>query len=85
VNQLRQALRAALVTQFRVDARSLQDDTALFSSGLIDSLSVMDLVCFVEREIGRQVPPAEVTLENFDSIDRIVGFAEALACAGGKP
>jgi acyl carrier protein len=82
MNDLRRALRTELVTHFRIDGKGLDDDTALFSSGLIDSLSVMDLVCFVEREIGRPVPPAEITFENFDSIARITAFVRTLTDAG---
>jgi len=74
----RRALRAALVAQFGADAASLDDDTKLFTGGLIDSLSVMDLVTFVERELGKRVPPAAITLENFDSIAQIVAFARTL-------
>jgi D-alanine--poly(phosphoribitol) ligase subunit 2 len=81
MNDLRQTLHTALVTQFRVDRDGLDDNTGLFSSGLIDSLSVMDLVCFVEHEIGRAVPPTAITLENFDSIARIVAFARTLTGA----
>jgi acyl carrier protein len=82
MNGLRQALRAALVTQFRLDLATLDDNTGLFSRGLIDSLSVMDLVFFVESQIGQAVPPADITLENFDSIARIVAFAHTLTGAG---
>jgi acyl carrier protein len=83
VGEFKQALCKALVTQFRVDRSRLDDNVGLFSTGLIDSLSVMDLVCFVEEAIGQTVPPTEVTLENFDSINRIVSFAETLTGAGG--
>jgi D-alanine--poly(phosphoribitol) ligase subunit 2 len=83
MNDLRQSLRTALVTRFGIDRTHLDDDTALFSSGLIDSLSVMDLVCFVESEIGCTIPPAAITLENFDSVNHIVRFAGTLASAGG--
>jgi acyl carrier protein len=82
MKDLRQTLRTALVTQFRVDRVRLDDDTGLFSSGLIDSLSVMDLVCLVEGEIGCAILPAAITLENFDSINRIVYFAGTLASVG---
>jgi acyl carrier protein len=79
MNDFPQALRAALVAQFGADAASLDDHTKLFSGGLIDSLSVIDLVTFVERSLGRRVPPAAITLENFDSIAQIVAFARMLA------
>jgi acyl carrier protein len=76
MNDFKQALRTALVTQFRVNRDRLDDDTGLFSGGLIDSLSVMDLVGFVEGRIGRVVPPADITMENFDSISRIVAYVQ---------
>lgn len=78
MDKLKHALRAALATQFRVDRDCLNDDTKLFSSGLIDSLSVIDLVCFVESKIGHAIPPSDITLENFDSVARIIVFAETI-------
>jgi acyl carrier protein len=81
-SDLKEALRTALVTQFRVDRRTLDDDTGLFSQGLIDSLSVMDLVAFVEGKIGRPIDPAHITLENFDSVARIVRYVGTIDGAG---
>ena len=78
MNDFRQALHTVLVTQFRIDRNGLDDNTALFSSGLIDSLGVMDLVGFIEGEIGQAVPVDAITIENFDSIARIVAFARTL-------
>lgn len=88
MNEFKQALRTALISQFRVNAVELNDETALFSSGLIDSLSVMDLVCFVEERIHLTVPATDITLDNFDSVSRIVRYVSALtrleegACSG---
>ena len=83
MNELKKTLLRALVTRFGIKG-ALDDDTKLFSSGLIDSLSVMDLVCFVEGEIGCAIPPAEITLENFDSVNHILRFTERLASAGDR-
>ena len=77
MNELKRSLRIALVSRFGVRGE-LNDDTGLFSSGLIDSLSVMDLVGFVEGEIGVAIRPGDITLENFDSIGRIARFADRL-------
>jgi acyl carrier protein len=85
MNDFRRALREALVAQFGADAASLDDDTKLFSGGLIDSLGVMDLVSFVERKLGERVPPSAITLENFDSIAQIVAFARTLGGARQDP
>jgi acyl carrier protein len=78
MDELKKALRRALVGRFGVKGE-LNDDTGLFSEGLIDSLSVMDLVGFVEEQLGCPIPPAEITLENFDSINRIAHFGEKLS------
>jgi len=82
MSDLKQALRAKLVTEFGVDRNTLDDNTKLFSGGLVDSLGVMDFVSFVEHEIGKPVPIAHVTLENFDSIAQIVAFVQTLTGNG---
>ena len=81
MEELSNVLRRALVSRFGV-RQALEDDTALFSAELIDSLNVMELVCFVEEQLGCAIPPAEITLENFDSISRIMRFASKLGAIG---
>ena len=81
MEELSNALRRALISRFGV-RQAVENDTALFSTGLIDSLNVIELVCFVEEQLHRAVPPAEITLENFDSIDRIMRFASKLDAIG---
>lgn len=53
----------------------LDDETPLFSSGLIDSFALVDLILLIERECRIRVGPTEVTLDNLDSIARILRFA----------
>jgi acyl carrier protein len=74
MEELNKALRGALASRFGI----LEDDTALFSDGLMDSLSVIELVSFIEKQIGCAIPPAEITLQNFDSISRIMRFISRL-------
>jgi len=81
MGDLKTALKHALVSRFGVRS-AVADDTGLFSGGLIDSLNVIELVSFVEAEIGCAVSPADITLENFDSIDRIVSYARTLTAPG---
>lgn len=83
MHDLRGALRRRLVSGFGVKV-PFDDATELFASGLIDSLSVMDLVCFVEEQIGTAIAPADITLENFGSIERIERFARGLKAKGGE-
>ena len=74
MDDLKKAIRRALITRFGVKV-PVTDETGLFSRGLIDSLSVVELVTFVEEELGRPIAPADITLDNFDSIDRIARYA----------
>lgn len=51
-------------------------DAALFSGGLLDSFTMVDLIVFLEKEGQFKVLPSEVTLENMDTIDRILAYAQ---------
>ena len=73
----RENLRRYLHEKQGLEPEDFEDDTMLFSSGLIDSFSMVDLIMFIEDTAGFRVHPADVTLDNFDSIDRILAFVEA--------
>ncbi len=79
-------LRRYLHEQQGLEPEDFEDDTLLFSSGLIDSFSMVDLIIFIEDTEGVRVHPADVTLDNFDSIERILAFVEARCgeAAGGE-
>jgi acyl carrier protein len=49
-------------------------ETRLFSSGLLDSIAMMSLINFVEQRAGVDVAAQDVTLENFDSLGRILAY-----------
>ena len=56
----------------------LDTDTALFTSGLLDSVLMQELIMFFEEKTGAMVPAEAVTLENFDTPGAIVAYAESL-------
>ena len=56
------------------DTPDLTDDLELRPAGVLDSLGLVRLVSFVEREFSFDVEPAEAGLDNFGSIERIVAF-----------
>ncbi len=49
----------------------LTHDTPLLSSGLLDSLSVEQLLLFLEDEIGVPFEEDDYSAENFETIDAI--------------
>lgn len=71
-----------------VRARELNDDTDIFASGFVSSLMALQLVSFVERELGVRVLDEDLELDNFRSIARIATFvgrkrAEAASAVAG--
>lgn len=54
-------------------------DTPLFSSGALDSVAMLSLIALVEESAGIEIHAEDVTLDNFDSVERIVRFAESRA------
>ena len=66
--EFRAAAKAVVTAIVR---QKVRDDEALVSSGLIDSLSILNLILLLERQLGIQIPTADVQPEDFDSIDLI--------------
>lgn len=52
----------------------LADGDNLLGTGLLDSVAMISLVLFIETEFGIPVPPEDVTIENFLSIDTIDSY-----------
>jgi len=55
----------------------LQDDDALFGSGVIDSIGVVELIGFLQSEFGCTVAEDEVTERNLGSVGAIARFLYA--------
>jgi len=49
----------------------LEDDTMLFETGILDSLSLLKLVLFLEKQFGISVPAEELVPDNFKTINAI--------------
>ena len=73
----RDALISYLEDKARVDLSSVDDETELFSSGMVDSFAMVDLLVFLEKHTGTKMGPEDISLENLDSVGRIMAFAEA--------
>lgn len=54
--------------------RTIAPDEELLLSGLLDSLAVMSLVAEVERVTGQRVPPTDIVIENFSTLQAIAAY-----------
>jgi acyl carrier protein len=74
--ELRQQIRGFVVENFLFgDGAPLKDDKmSLLDNGIMDSVGVMELVAFLEGDLGLGIDDEELVPENLDSIDNLVGF-----------
>ena len=72
----RESLHEYLQDNFGLEQGSFEDSTELFSTGLLDSFSVADLLMYIEDNGNFMVEPDEVTYDNIDSIEKILAFAQ---------
>ena len=72
---MKEQIREFIVTEL-LAGRGIGTDEDLLISGLVDSLGVMRLVTYIEDEFAIPVPPEDVTIENFATIDTIGAYVE---------
>lgn len=75
------ALTEQNLIDFLKDSLNLEEqidaETELFSTGLLDSVAMMNMIVFVEETARTEIHPADVTLENFDTVARVVQLVKS--------
>ena len=64
-------IRDEIVVDADVDA-----GTDLLLTGAVDSLGVIRITHWMEERSGQMVDPGDVTLENFQTVDKMVAYLE---------
>lgn len=59
-----------------LSGKTVADDEELLVSGLVDSIGVMRLVAYLEQQYTIAVPPQDVTIEHFATIEAIVSYLQ---------
>ena len=63
----------------------LDNDQSFLESGIIDSTGMLELVSFVEEQVGIKIEDEELVPANLDSVNNVVRFIERkLGGAGVK-
>lgn len=57
------------------------EDMDLLSTGILNSLSLLQLISFVERKFNRQIPVEEIVYENFHSVAAMADYLTAASPA----
>jgi acyl carrier protein len=78
-------IRGFLESRFRsaMAGRSFGDDDPLFSSGVIDSFGVLELIAFLEDTFGVTIDTGLHDLKEFDSLTKICDLLNRLGANPG--
>ncbi len=54
----------------------LNEEDDLLSAGILDSLGILQLVGYIDKAFGIQVPDEDVVYDNFKSISALVAYLQ---------
>jgi len=75
MNNNRELIKNFIVENFLFgDGRKLNDDTDFFSTGIIDSTGIIELVGFLESSLPVKVNDDELIVKNFSSLSNITTY-----------
>jgi len=72
--EIRQAIRSFILTNFLPGEapETLEDSTLLISSGVMTSVSMLELVTFLEEEFSFVLEPEDVRVGHMDTVELMV-------------
>ncbi len=87
VDDIQAAVREYLIREVvrGVKPEELTPETRLISGGLVDSLSTLNLVQFLEERYSIQFEAHEVSVDNLDTTADIARLVAEKSAAGGGP
>lgn len=74
---LQQQIHEYITTNFLYDGSSapLDDTLSLFEASIVDPTGLLEIVLFLEESYGIVVDEADLTPENFDTVELIARYA----------
>lgn len=78
---MRQRIRGFLSGDLKKDLHGISDTESLLEAGVLDSMAVLQMVGFLESELGLRVADEDLTPDNFESIESIDAFVRRSARA----
>ena len=74
---MKEQLKQFIINTFMFGEGAVEDDENLFDAGIIDSLGLLKLLAFIGEKLKISVDMADVTMENFSTINKIVKALES--------
>ena len=67
-------LREEILNNQTTSKLSAEDD--LLGSGLLDSMSLMRMIAFIEKKFESKIPPQDLVIENFETVRAIAAYLQ---------
>jgi acyl carrier protein len=80
---LPQQLREHIINQY-IKAKApegFNDDYNLIDEGILDSLAIMNLIAWLEKHCSIEFDEGDIVLENFSSVNALLGFVQTKRAA----
>ena len=74
-NNVAERIRQFLVQHFPT-TKNVGNNAALLNNGLIDSLGILEVVAFLEKEFGITISDEDLLPENFGSVGNLSNFVQ---------
>ena len=76
---IKETVKEYLLDNFlgRENSDELTDETPLVTGGILDSITTLQLVAFLEEKYKVEFEPNELEQDNLNTISRIAGFVES--------
>jgi acyl carrier protein len=86
MNDTEARIRTFIETKFRpqTSVASFDRDTPLFSSGIVDSFGVLELIAFLEDAFKIDLDPSQHDIEEFDTVAKTLALVTALQSSKGE-
>jgi acyl carrier protein len=80
---MEEIIKEYIIKEFMFDnpQATLTDDQALMEDGIIDSLGIFTLIAFIEQQFGVKIDPADVVVENFQSVRKVADLVRSRSAA----
>lgn len=72
--QVKSVLIQFIVDNYMVEEDEVPHDRSLVDEGIIDSFGLVEIASFIERAFTISVQEADMTRDNFGSVNKLVAF-----------
>lgn len=75
-SELLETIRTYILENFLFtdDTSALDPDASLLENGIVDSTGMMEIITFLEADLGVKVEDEDMTPDNLDSVNRLVKY-----------